>query len=198
MKFSIIAAVVSTSFTTFVSAKDKVSPPFHLQLDVGNSSPLNKQYLFACHTGAAEETMCPSTTIPAPPDDISWDFGWNYTCARDGRELGNLTWEEPYNGNQFAPQIMTFSDLPESTQNTKVMLITFDGDLATVGFDKEEKMFVAGYDSKTKEHEKLYRWYMCDTDWEGYNYTTLNWLPRGDAKPSNPSCVSTNITRHFY
>lgn len=39
----------------------------------------------------------------------------------------------------------------------------------------------------------LYNWYICQTFWTGYHYTTLAWVTGG--KPKNPTCVKVDIRR---
>lgn len=46
------------------------------------------------------------------------------------------------------------------------------------------------------EAKALYRWYVCESIFIGYNYQTLNWV-LGSAKPQNPSCSKVDVKRVF-
>lgn len=43
----------------------------------------------------------------------------------------------------------------------------------------------------------LYNWYMCESNYEGYIYNTLNWVYGTKYGPQNPSCQAVNVTRTF-
>ena len=51
----------------------------------------------------------------------------------------------------------------------------------------------------TDETAKVLRnWYICETNYSGYQYWTLNWvLGDAKAKPQNPSCVKVQVKRKF-
>lgn len=42
----------------------------------------------------------------------------------------------------------------------------------------------------------LYRWYVCNSNFEGYTYKTLGWV-LGNGKPQNPSCEKVDVKRVF-
>lgn len=42
----------------------------------------------------------------------------------------------------------------------------------------------------------FYRWYVCESNFEGYTYETLNWV-MGKEQPENPSCSKVQVVRVF-
>lgn len=71
-----------------------------------------------------------------------------------------------------------------------------------VGFDKSNKMYIQEFVDDTVTPPKaitpknLYRWYVCETYYTGYTYTTLAWV-MGNGKPENPSCKKVDVVRKF-
>lgn len=69
-----------------------------------------------------------------------------------------------------------------------------------IGFDKNNKMFIPnGYDdtvvpAKTSTQTALYHWYICQYNYVGYDYMSLN-FGVGKAKPQNPTCQKVDVIR---
>lgn len=73
----------------------------------------------------------------------------------------------------------------------------------TIGFTDDNIMYVPEYIDDTvtpptylDPPANLTRWYVCETNNEGYDYITLAWL-LGSGTPENPSCVPANVVRTF-
>lgn len=71
-----------------------------------------------------------------------------------------------------------------------------------VGFDTDEKLFIAQYLDDTQlatavvyDSKPIYRWAICKT-YSGYYYTTLAWI-MGPHSAENPSCQKVNVVRQF-
>ena len=71
-----------------------------------------------------------------------------------------------------------------------------------VSFDSSDQMYVTSNldDTVTPpnslHNHKLYRWYVCETNFEGYVYKTLSWV-LGKSPPENPSCTKIEVVRVF-
>ena len=197
MQFSLSAALaILSSLAATALAQNQQSQHFRLQLCSTNGT-LDKQYLYACHTGAAAESLCPGKVVPSSPADSSWTFGYNFTTGVDGSNSGLVTWQLPVSGMSVS-QTFTFVQTTAAPSNTEMILITFSsgpGKDVTVGFDDYNNMFVP--DSADKR-VRYYRWYMCETSFGGYRYTTLNWVKgTGAEKPDNPTCFGVDVKRMF-
>lgn len=89
----------------------------------------------------------------------------------------------------------------DPSTNVALPLIGFEEPYTYIGFDKDQNMFIRTYidDTVTPPKSKtktLYRWYMCQTYYIGYTYTTLAWV-NGKYPPQNPSCEKVQIKRVF-
>ncbi len=79
-----------------------------------------------------------------------------------------------------------------------------------VAFDKNNLMNIQEIQDDTKEPgneypyvynvtstaKALYRWYICETLYSDYHYTTLTWV-LGLHSPQNPTCSQVNVERVF-
>ena len=50
---------------------------------------------------------------------------------------------------------------------------------------------------QTGGYKPVYRWFVCQTYFEGYTYYTLAWKLGDEAKPQNPSCQGVTVRRVF-
>ena len=89
--------------------------------------------------------------------------------------------------------------------STNVALALFEPGLDNVqyvGFNKNNLMYIQSYLNDTvtpptdETPTKYYRWYVCETNFEGYTYTNLNWVA-SKYPPQNPSCKSVGVQRKF-
>lgn len=71
---------------------------------------------------------------------------------------------------------------------------------AQVGFDRKHKMFIPAYyddtvvPAKVNKEFGLYHWYICQYNYSGYNYSSLNFVV-GNAQPQNPTCQKVDVVR---
>lgn len=93
-----------------------------------------------------------------------------------------------------------------SDPSTNVAMPMFEPsyDQQDVFFDKSGQMAIYSYlnDAVTPPTGETVRvlknWYICETYYSAYTYTTLNWvLGNSKAKPQNPSCVKVQVERKF-
>ena len=190
MMFTLLSTLVVSTFTTTVCASTQY-PPFYLQLGANTSASLNHQWLYGCTTGNSV-SICSSVTIP-DQNDNAWGFDWFYDVVGK-QDLGNITWLASTPSNS---QMFTFADVPGSNWNTDAIVFSEGGDVVTTSFDENNRVYVAGTNSKTKKPTNLYRWYMCETEWDSQSYNTLNWLPQGQKTPNNPTCVAVDVFGRF-
>lgn len=80
----------------------------------------------------------------------------------------------------------------------------YEGSGEAVAFDKDCLLNIIQYQDDTLEPaseylnppKRLYRWYICQTQYSGYRYTTLAWV-LGPGLPQNPTCQKVDIKRMF-
>ena len=84
MAFGVFATTAAAQNTPFYANR---SHGFNLVLQSSNKT-VDGIRLTACHTGAAEESLC---TYSAPADSVSDIFYYNYTTEA-GSTTGLLTW----------------------------------------------------------------------------------------------------------
>lgn len=71
-----------------------------------------------------------------------------------------------------------------------------------VSFDSKDLLYVGSNLDDTKNpptddvSKSYYRWYVCNYNYQGYTYQTLNWV-QGSGKPQNPSCTKVDVKRVF-
>jgi hypothetical protein len=106
-----------------------------------------------------------------------------------------------YAGNFVESEPMSFYSEPST--NVAQLMFQPGYDEQEVVFNKETNdMAIVSYYDDTKNPPTdetarvLTRWYVCETNFEGYQYDTLNWV-LGNGKPENPSCVKVTVTRKF-
>jgi hypothetical protein len=141
------------------------------------------------------ESLCSSNSS----EGGSSTFYFNTTTTGDTR-TGLVTWNLPFSSGENTPlqydsQSLGLSYSPVS--NVAMALFSPSGGPFYQGFDKDNKMYYPSYDETGTQH-RIYQWYMCHTNRQGYNYVTLNWLvAQGASSPDNPTCVSVNVKRVF-
>jgi hypothetical protein len=197
MQFSV---VLLAAIAGLASAQNDVqSKPFRLELCSDDKS-LNGKGLTACHTGAAIESLCLY-------DGKGSDFRFN-TTKGDTAQLkgftpsGELIFNLPLGDKSSVSSAMSFSMEP-STNVALPLFMPGDSPAQYVAFDKKSgALRVFSYIDDTKKPVKntgaraLNRWYICSTNYLGYNYKTLSWV-YGKDKPQNPSCKKVDVKRKF-
>ena len=140
-----------------------------------------------------KNTISPSTTFR-----FNTSFYDQNPTDQAGKQ-GLLTWDL-IGGNFVAPSSMALSYNPIS--NVAVPLFSPGEQGTSVGFDRNNKLYIQGYiddtvsPPKTNAQKKYYRWYMCNT-YVGYSYTTLAWT-LGNGVPQNPSCQKVEVVRKLH
>ncbi|CAI7650865.1 unnamed protein product [Penicillium manginii] len=194
-----ITALASLLLLGAATAQDIQSKPFNLVIQA-DKKPINGQKLAACHTGAAIESLCLAGGSGS-------EFYLNTTEGSQGpipgyKPSGALIWNLPYNGNAVESEPMSFYVDPST--NVAMPLFQPSYDQQQVMFDKDGLMGIYSYlnDAVTPPTDEkvtvLKNWYVCETNYSGYQYRTLNWVVgNGKAKPQNPSCVKVQVHRKF-
>ncbi|KAL2060738.1 hypothetical protein VTL71DRAFT_9379 [Oculimacula yallundae] len=199
MHASILASILALATGISAQYYNNQSAPFQLILESSNST-LNGKALYACHEGAGIEGLCiGSSGSPSTSDTFTFNTTEQGSPNTElPGQTGLVTWLL-HGGNFNASSSLQLT--PSPTSNVAVPLF-FPGDqgFANYGFDKKNKLFVAGYLDNTVsppvyKSQAYYRWYVCLTN-AGYTYTTLAWTV-GSAAPENPSCQKVDVKRVF-
>lgn len=195
--------------STTVSAQTQYpnqSPPFSLQIANAANASLNGQYLYACHTGAAQDAMC-LTPPDSPPtqNDFSTKFFYNTTSTTDGstETRGILVWNLPVQvpGADHVSQAMEVTDYHLGT-NVDVPELGLGTTGTRVEFEAGKLVITDRFDDSTFTSEvpppdtgaiiTYNNWYVC---WNrvggGYWYQTLAWVTAGE--PHNPTCEKVDV-----
>lgn len=212
-----LITVLSSLLLAGVATAEIQSKPFHLVLRSANQHFDGKQ-LLPCHTGAAIESLCVYGNSGAR-------YHFNTTKGdtspvKGYTPSGVLTWNLPLSnsiyifelfethlnispGPGYVSEPMSFYYDP----STNVAMPLFEPGYTTqyVTWDQSNgEMAIFDYlnDRVTPPTDaKVYvlkNWYVCETNFEGYTYTTLNWaMGYVGAKPQNPSCVKVEVQRRF-
>jgi len=176
------------------------SAPFSLILS--GSPKYNGANLTACHIGAAIESLC---VIPgADGSDNSkyttYTFNTTDNQAVSNPSLGKsglLIWTLPGSDYNYEETFGLYTDI-----STNVATGVFGLGTTQVAFDSENKLNIQSFlnDTVTPPTEQTnaayYRWFICETNFEGYVYENLAWV-YGDRTPQNPSCNKVQVTRKF-
>ncbi|KAF2276760.1 uncharacterized protein EI97DRAFT_363951, partial [Westerdykella ornata] len=197
---SVLAALSASAIAQYTNQ----SEPFYLVL-ISDDQTFNGQYLAACHTGAAIESLCvagilsPSKPNNIPPAQFRFNTSDSQPVTQDATpgpsgwityllRGSDFTLSQPL-GIQFSP-----------TSNVAMPLFYPGDDIAvTVNFDSEGKLNILSAIDDTQDPpvyhlNPVYNWYACSTNYGGYRYVTLNWVV-GVGPPQNPTCVKVDVKR---
>jgi hypothetical protein len=180
------------------------SAPFELIIKSHNST-LNGTALLSCHQGAAIEGLCvfidPDFNITSP--DITYYLNYSAQTAPDPvlGYTGTLVWSLPLGSSSSLSEPMSLDYDPTTNVASPTFYPGFELGYTYVGFDKENKMFIAqGVDDTVVPPvynvKPIYRWNICQTLYSSYYYTTLNWI-MGPHSAENPTCQKVDIIRVF-
>ncbi|KAH6652334.1 hypothetical protein BKA67DRAFT_573601 [Truncatella angustata] len=178
------------------------SAPFNLVLSSSTNSSLNGIKLAACHTGASVESLC----LFDGGRDSTYTFYFNTTTDTPDPttlQTGLVTWT-------LEPSTINFNEALSFQYNTASNLAfpLIWPSLDTVqefAFTDEEHLAVPAYVNDAIEPPTTYRggvtfwdnrWQICQTYWQAYAYTALQWTLGGGA-PQNPSCDAVTVSRVF-
>ena len=199
MRASIITSVLGFT-ASFASAQYlNESAPFELVV-LSSNNTLNGTTLVSCHEGAAIEGLCVGASFTPAAAASSFNFNYSSTETPDPvlGYSGYLTFNLPVGAfNVNEPMRLEYNP----TSNVAVPLFYPDESATTVGFDKNDLLFIAGYVDDTVspakyESKAYYRWFVCTTN-AGYTYETLAWVVGVHSHPQNPTCQSVNVKRVF-
>ncbi|KAF2121238.1 hypothetical protein BDV96DRAFT_640633 [Lophiotrema nucula] len=209
MMFYLTLAALAVAST---AQNDLRSKDFALQLSSTTNETLNGSLLYACHEGAATESLCPggkpsdeeplqlyamfhfnTSTSSANPNDTKWDnIG------------GILGYDLPYNHDQIQPSAMFLYIQP--TSNVALPIITpAESSSTSVFFEECGSMYIKQYYDDTTippyantSEAHIKNWYICDT-YYGYHYRTLAWVVGLDSHstPQNPTCEKVDVKRVY-
>ncbi|WPH03889.1 Hypothetical protein R9X50_00677200 [Acrodontium crateriforme] len=193
-----VTAILSGSalLAGLAAAQTVQSKPFNLIVENAQNKSINGLGFASCHEGAAIESLC-----------LGYDKATFYLNTTQGGQSGVtgdgvpgvLNWN--LKGSNFVEsEGMSFFVDP----STNVALPLFEPAYQSqyVAFDGKDLMNIQSYLDDTKsppnseQARALYRWYVCNSNFEGYVYQTLNWV-LGNGKPQNPSCQKVDIKRVF-
>lgn len=205
--------LVTTTTTSLLIAAtnaqfyNETSKPFSLVL-LSDNSTINGSKLAACHTGAALESLCLSgvggVSNPDSVPAVTFNFNTTADASTPNATIGTL--------GILVYTLRTSSiDVPSSvyfhydpTTDSAIPILTPGSENAQMlAFDDREQLNVQGYidwtadpPDATATTQAYYRWYACQTYFEGYMYQNLVW-GLGAPKPENPTCVSVDVKRVF-
>lgn len=195
MKTFAIAALLSAATGAVAQDAAKQSAPFNL---IVNGGKYKNEKLTACHEGAAIEGLC----VGYGGSEFRLNTTSGYTPAPGNSEPGRLVYSLPVNGPNGGSEseAMTFYYQPSTDVALPLFEPTYPN--VVVEFDQNKRMNVPAYIDDTVAPPKagnyypIYRWYVCETYYTGYTYTTLAWK-LGSGRPQNPSCVKVDVTQKF-
>ncbi|KAF1944777.1 hypothetical protein EJ02DRAFT_78274 [Clathrospora elynae] len=200
---SVVLLLAAAAFTS--AEFNETSAPFHLV--VTSDDGCINDTLSACHTGAALESLCRSNAYTnsdsTPLDPATFYFNTSDSQQAPAPSLGVpgiLTWFLPVSGATYSSSVYFYYD--PTTDIAVPILSPGEDDVEILAFDAENELTVQGYvdwsqnPPKAGNYTQYYRWYICNTYYEAYQYNALAW-GLGPGKPENPTCVAVNVTRVF-
>ncbi|KAI1860479.1 hypothetical protein JX265_009878 [Neoarthrinium moseri] len=179
------------------------SAPFNLVISSSINETLNGRKLGGCHSGAAVESLC---LYDGAAQESFYTFYFNTTSDAtdpDTLQTGLLTWNLPLGDGTFN-EPMSFRYNPASNLAFPFIWPSYD-DAQPVAFTTEDLLAVPAYVNDAIEPPTPYRggvtfwnnrWVVCQTYWQGYSYTALQWV-LGNQAPQNPSCDAVTVKRVF-
>ncbi|KAL0472992.1 hypothetical protein QR685DRAFT_491024 [Neurospora intermedia] len=178
--------------------------PFNLKLKSDDSS-LDGKYLYACHAGAAIESLCLGST-ESPAGSSSASFYYNYTVNDNvPSNSGLLIWNLQATGQDGVITVsspLSFNYDPGSNVATTLFMPSTSPSL-NVAFDNEDQLFVPTYTDDSKYVPGQYpqntgtialqNWQACWAQVGGYYYNVLAWVTSG--APKNPTCKAVKVAK---
>ncbi|KAK4546948.1 hypothetical protein LTR36_001680 [Oleoguttula mirabilis] len=216
-----LVSLLALAITTLAQYTNQ-SQPFYLVL-VSHDENYNGTVLGACHEGAGIEGLCTGGLLNATSGYSTFQFNTSsdeFVQNANLGEWGYLTYElrgGNFNG-ELASSLNLQPEMPPSSpyvvsepmgisynlaSNVALPLFTPSEETATpVAFDADNRMNIQSYldDTATPPADQnvtaYYRWYVCESNYSGYTYETLNWV-MGKYPPENPSCCKVDVVRQF-
>ena len=180
--FTLSGVIAALTATAAVQAQTYTQDgPFYLKLQSDDTS-LNGKFLYACHAGAAIESLCLGSAQD-PAGSSSFKFYYNYTVYDNvPSNAGLLTWNLVANGPDGPITVsspLSFNYDPGSNVATTLFMVrcspsfvlhhwhhlltwpsqTTASPSINVAFDNEDKLFVPTYTDDSKYVEGQYPQY---------------------------------------
>ncbi|EGO58266.1 hypothetical protein NEUTE1DRAFT_63973 [Neurospora tetrasperma FGSC 2508] len=203
--FTLSGVLAALTATAAVQAQTySQDGPFNLKLKSDDSS-LDGKYLYACHAGAAIESLCLGST-ESPAGSSSASFYYNYTVNDNvPSNSGLLIWNLQANGQDGVITVsspLSFNYDPGSNVATTLFMPSTSPSL-NVAFDNEDQLFVPTYTDDSKYVPGQYpqntgaialqNWQACWAQVGGYYYNVLAWVTSG--APKNPTCKAVKVAK---
>jgi len=119
---------------------------------------------------------------------------------------GPLTWWLPVlssTGQTERVSLGMFLNYRPRSNVAATQISIHDSNYTDVAFDENNMMNIKELqddkqpgDPNVQDPKGLYRWYLCQTNPNGYVYTALAWMMAG-ARPQNPTCHGVKVQRIF-
>ncbi|KAI8627891.1 hypothetical protein F5Y19DRAFT_465512 [Xylariaceae sp. FL1651] len=179
------------------------SAPFNLVLSSTVNTTLNGLKLSGCHSGAAIEALCIDVASVSTPEFQNFYFNTSTTPPDpNSLEVGLLT--------RYEPGLPAYSESMALLYNTASNLafpMIWPGDdmRQAVAFTTEDLLAVPATVNDAITPPGPYRtgttfwdnrWAICETYFQSYTYTALQWV-LGSGQPQNPSCQAVTVKRVF-
>ncbi|KAK3340987.1 hypothetical protein B0H65DRAFT_579188 [Neurospora tetraspora] len=203
--FTLSGVIAALTATAAVQAQTySQDGPFYLKLK-SNDTSLDGKYLYACHAGAAIESLCLGSTQD-PAGASSSSFYYNYTVNDNvPSNSGLLIWNLQASGADGPITVsspLSFNYDPGSNVATTLFMPTASPSLQ-VAFDNENQLFVPTYTDDSKYVAGQYpeypgtialqNWQACWAQVGGYYYNVLAWVTSG--APKNPTCKAVKVAK---
>lgn len=201
MKSTVLASgLLALAASTATAQYTIQSKPFYLEL-LSDNTTINGNTISPCHEGAAIEGLC----VGGPLTSTSQLYTFNSTTSTGLEynatlgEPGYLTYTLDSSAFNESEPMMLYYNPTTNVALTLFQPVESDEDAIAVAFDVDGKMNIQGYESDTtlpvtEGIQAYYRWWVCETYFEGYTYEALVWV-MGVYEPEIPNCVKVDVTR---
>ncbi|TAQ91186.1 hypothetical protein B7494_g561 [Chlorociboria aeruginascens] len=196
MRSSFVASILAFAATQVSAQYNISSDPFNLVIYSTTNATINGIALGACHTGAAIESLCAFEGFTS-----SYIYNTSSEAIADPTigETGVLAFNLPLGGDSYESTPLSLYYSPTSNvalglfqPGYPVNYFTFTDDVLGIPGYLDDTVSPPTYVTAN-----YYRWYLCQSNFEGYTYVTLNWALGVDA-PENPSCQAINVPEHAH
>jgi hypothetical protein len=199
-----LAAAASTATAQTAPTYTNQSAPFSLQIANSANASLNNLYLFACHSGAAEEGICLGGSTPSTGSASSTFYFNTSSSASEDDGSGLLVWNLPVQLPD-ADHVSQPADLRDFRVGTNVVVpyfgfadgtpmhFTDDGKLVIVDWYDDSGFQAGVYPDSTPSMTTYNNWYVCWTRVGNYYYQALAWVTAG--APHDPTCQKVDVVK---
>ncbi|KAK3357034.1 hypothetical protein B0T25DRAFT_516548 [Lasiosphaeria hispida] len=210
MKSTFFAGALAalTSSASVVSAQTyNQTGPFFLQVKSDNAT-LNGRYLYACHSGAAQETLCIGKVDTPATNRASASFFWN-TTVYEGEQspVGALIWnlalaQNPDGTSMVVSSPMTLDYTPGTNVATtrfgpseidRSVQVGFNNSVMYMTWWNDDSTFLPGQYPTGGSSREITNWNLCWVLAGSYYYNALAWVTSG--APHNPTCEAVSVVK---